>query len=83
MLRLGWVSGKVLAFDLDAGDALATRFLPATDGSWVSVDPFTARVTRIDVARDTRGRVQSLAMGAGEPRGQREKSASSAPPRSR
>lgn len=76
MLRLGWVNGKVLAFDFDAGNALATRFLPAADGTWVSVDPFTARVTRIDVARDTRGRVQSLAMGAGQPRGQRESSAS-------
>jgi CubicO group peptidase (beta-lactamase class C family) len=83
MLRLGWVNGKVLAFDLDAGDALATRFLPATDGSWVSVDPFTAHVTRVDVARDAGGRVQSLAMGAGEPRGQREDSALSAPPRGR
>ena len=72
MLRLGWVDGRVLAFDPDAGDALATRFLPATDGSWVSVDPFTARVTRIHVARDAGGRVQSLAMGAGEPRGIRE-----------
>jgi hypothetical protein len=77
------VNGKVLAFDLDAGDALATRFLPATDGSWVSVDPFTAHVTRVDVARDAGGRVQSLAMGAGEPRGQREDSALSAPPRGR
>jgi hypothetical protein len=83
MLRLGWVNGKVLAFDLDAGGALAKRFLPATDGSWVSVDPFTARVTRIDVARDASGRVQSLAMGAGEPRGQRQNSALSAPPRGR
>jgi CubicO group peptidase (beta-lactamase class C family) len=72
MLRLGWVDAKVLAFDLDAGDALATCFLPATDGSWVSVDPFTARVTRIDVARDAGGRAQSLAMGVGEPRGIRE-----------
>lgn len=72
MLRLGWVGGKVLAFDLNAGAALATRFLPAADGSWGSIDPFTARVTRIDVARDARGRVQSLATGAGEPRGQRE-----------
>ncbi len=72
MLRLGWVDGEVLAFDLDAGDALVTRFLPATDGSWVSVDPFTAHVTRIDVARDARGRVQSLGLGAGEPRGIRE-----------
>jgi CubicO group peptidase (beta-lactamase class C family) len=83
MLRLGWVNGKVLAFDLDAGDALATRFLPATDGSWVSVDPFTARVTRIDVARDAGGRVQSLGVGAGEPRGQRENSDSSASLRGR
>lgn len=72
MLRLGWVGGKVLAFNLDAGDALATRFLPATDGSWVSVDPFTTRVTRIDVARDAGGRVQSLGVGAGKPRAQRE-----------
>lgn len=72
MVRLGWVGGKVLAFDLDAGDALATRFRPATDGSWVSVDPFTARVTRIVVAGDAGGRVRSLAMGAGEPRGMRE-----------
>ena len=72
MLRLGWVGGKVLAFDLDAGVALPTRFLPASDGAWVSVDPFTARVTRIEVARDAGGRVQSLAMGAGEPRGIRE-----------
>jgi len=72
MLRLGWVGGKVLAFDLDAGAALPTRFLPAADGAWVSVDPFTARVTRIDVARDGRGRAQSLALGGGEPRGQRE-----------
>jgi len=83
MLRLGWVDGKVLAFDLDAGNALTTRFLPATDGSWVSVDPFTARATRIDVARDAGGRVQSLAMGAGEPLGQRENSALGAPPRGR
>jgi hypothetical protein len=49
-----------------------TRFLPASDGSWVSVDPFTARVTRIDVARDARGGVQSLALGGDEPRGQRQ-----------
>lgn len=83
MLRLGWVNGKVLAFDLDARAALATRFLPATDGSWVSVDPFTARVTRIDVRRDDDGRVESLAMGAGEPRGRRETPGRGKPPRDR
>lgn len=71
VLRLGWVAGKVLAFDLDAPSALPTRFLPAADGSWVNVDPFTARVTRLRPGRDAAGRVESLGVGEGADRAKR------------
>jgi len=63
LLRLGWVDGKVLAFDLDAPNVLPTRFLPAEDGSWVNIDPFTKRVTRLSVDRDGRGKVMALGLG--------------------
>jgi len=65
ILRIGWVGGKVIAFDTDARTILPTRFLPADDGAWVNIDPFTARVTRLTVERDAAGRV--LAVGVGAP----------------
>jgi hypothetical protein len=63
LLRLGWANNQVLAIDPEASAALPTRFLPADDGAWVHVDPFTARVTRIHADRDAKGKVQSLAVG--------------------
>jgi CubicO group peptidase (beta-lactamase class C family) len=65
LLRLGWVSGKVLAFDPAAPSVLPTMFLPAADGSWANVDPFSGQVIRLSVERDTRGRVVAVALGAG------------------
>ena len=71
LLRLGWVGGKVLAFDVDAPAMLPTRFLPAEDGTWVNVEPFTARVTRLRIDRDARGRVLAVGLGASEERAKR------------
>ena len=65
VLRLGWIGGKVIAFDTDARAVLPTRFLPTDDGTWVNIDPFTAHVTRLTVERDPQGHV--LAVGLGEP----------------
>jgi hypothetical protein len=62
VLRLGWVGGRILSFDFEAPAILPTRFLPATDGTWVHIDPFTARVTRIRIERDSGGRVLAVGM---------------------
>ncbi len=64
ILRIGWVGGKVIAFDTDARAVLPTKFLRADDGAWVNIDPFTARVTRLTVERDAAGRVLAVGLGA-------------------
>jgi CubicO group peptidase (beta-lactamase class C family) len=63
LLRLGWVRGRVLSIDVRSQAVLPTMFLPAADPSWVHVDPFTARVTRIAFARDPKGGAPTLRIG--------------------
>jgi len=60
LLRLGFGGTRVVAFEFDAPAILPTAFLPADDGAWVHVDPFTARITRLRVDRDPGGRVRGL-----------------------
>jgi hypothetical protein len=53
----------VLSLDPDASAVLPTTFLPTNDGAWVHIEPFTARVTRLEFDRDAKGAVTTLRLG--------------------